>query len=82
MALLYPIIFQPFNTPRLSNNILTKIKHMELHFDGKEFILKFPTIDDICNEIHSNPKEVLLLKIDISRAFHNLRVDPCDVLAV
>ena len=52
----------------------------KLHFDDKEFILKFPIIDDICEEIRTNPNEVLLSKIDISRAFCNLRVDPCDVL--
>ena len=52
----------------------------KLHFDGREFILKFPTIDDICEEIRTNPNEVLLSKIDISRAFCNLRVDPDDAL--
>ena len=52
----------------------------KLHFDGKEFILKFPTMDDIYEEIRSNPNEVLLSKIDISTAFRNLRVDPGDGL--
>ena len=52
----------------------------KLHFDAKEYILKFPTIDDICEEFCSNPSEVLLSKIDVSRAFCNLRVDPCDAL--
>ena len=49
-------------------------------FDGKKFILKFPTIDDICNEICNNPNEILMSKIDISRAFRNLRVDPGDAI--
>ena len=49
-------------------------------FDGKKFTLKFPTIDDICNEIRKNPNEVLMSKIDISRAFRNLRVDPGDAV--
>ena len=121
--------FQTFYILRLSNNILTKRKHVELyfvlfakvlskyfhclpmltrpkdlnkrrvilnlsyskgvslndnvdklHFDGKKIILKFPTTDDICDQICSNFNEVLLSKIDISRAFCNLRVDPCDAL--
>ena len=49
-------------------------------FDGKRFTLKFPTIDDICNEIQKDPNEILMSKIDISRAFRNLRVDPGDAL--
>ena len=49
-------------------------------FDGKRFTLKFPTIDDICNEIGKNPNEILMSKIDISRAFRNLRIDPGDAL--
>ena len=55
--------------------------HVHNHnFDDKKFVLKFPTVDDICKEIQQNPSEVLLSKIDISRAFRNLRVDPCVTL--
>ena len=49
-------------------------------FDGKTFSLKFPTVDDICQEICDSSTEVLLSKIDIARAFRNLRVDPADAL--
>ena len=52
----------------------------KLKFDGKSFSLKFPTVDDICREICDSNTEVLLSKIDIARAFRNLRVDPADAL--
>ena len=52
----------------------------KLHFDGKKFVLKFPSVDDIVNEICKYSTEVLISKIDISRAFHNLRVDPTDAI--
>ena len=49
-------------------------------FDGNRFTIKLTTIDDIVNFIqafkHLDP---VLYKIDIARAFHNLRVDPVDV---
>ena len=48
-------------------------------FDGNGFIFKFPTVDNICQEICDNQTEILLSKIDISRAFCNL-IDPADVL--
>ena len=50
----------------------------KLHFDGKKFVLKFPSIDDIVHEVSKYSTEVLISKIDISRAFRNLRVDPAD----
>ena len=50
------------------------------HFDHNKFILIFPTIDDIANEIVSIGKDTLLAKIDVARAFRNLRVDPADAL--
>ena len=52
----------------------------KLKFDGKSFSLKFPTVDDICREICDSNTEVLLSKIDIARAFRNLRIDPADAL--
>ena len=48
------------------------------YFDGYPFLLKFPTIDDIVNEITKDDCEKDLFKIDIARAFRNLRVDPAD----
>ena len=47
-----------------------------LHFDGKIFILKFPSIDDICEEICSNPNEVLLSKIAFPQLFANSKWTP------
>ena len=47
-------------------------------FDGTSFTLKFPTVDDIVEQIKATQGRVLLSKIDISRAIRNLRVDPVD----
>ena len=50
------------------------------HFDGQMFRLKFPTIDDITQECLSIGSEARLAKIDVARAFRNLRIDPSDAL--
>ena len=50
----------------------------KLRFDGHPFALKLPTIDDIVNEITKDDVEKHLFKIDIARAFPNLRVYPAD----
>ena len=47
-------------------------------FDDTSFTLSFPTVDDIVDSIRHNKGEVLPAKIDIAKAFHNLRVDPAD----
>ena len=47
-------------------------------FDGTPFTLKFSTVDDILEGIRSSKGRVLLSKIDIARAFRNLRIDPVD----
>ena len=47
-------------------------------YDGTEFELKYPTVDDIVGAIKALNSNALLSKIDISRAFRNLRVDPHD----
>ena len=49
-------------------------------FDKGEFILKFPNIDHITEDIVNCTDECVLFKIDIARAFRNLRVDPADSL--
>ena len=49
-------------------------------FDGSKFALKLPTIDDIVSELNHLGSEALLAKIDVARAFRNLRVDPADSL--
>ena len=49
-------------------------------FDGSHFTLKFPTVDNIVQEIINCNDDPHLIKIDVSRAFRNLRVDPRDGL--
>ena len=49
-------------------------------FDASEFILKLPTVDDVVEEIVKNGDDVTLSKIDVARAFCNLRVDPADAM--
>ena len=49
-------------------------------FDESAFVLKFPNIDHITEDIVNCMEECALFKIDIARAFRNLRVDPCDSL--
>ena len=49
-------------------------------FDGDLFCLKFPSIDDIVREICSHTDDVVISKIDVARAFRNLRVDPADAI--
>ena len=48
-------------------------------FDHDAFILKFPGIDNIVETIISMD-DPYLAKIDVARAFRNLRVDPADAL--
>ena len=45
-------------------------------YDGVDFQLHYPTVDDIMKSVQNLGSEALLLKIDVSRAFRNLRVDP------
>ena len=48
-------------------------------FDHRPFTLKLISIDDIVKEI-LDLNDPMLFKIDVARAFRNLRVDPVDVL--
>ena len=48
-------------------------------FDNRSFTLRFSTIDDIVTAILAT-EDPVIFKIDISRAFRNLRVDPRDAL--
>ena len=50
------------------------------HFDGLQFVLRFPSVDDIVAKILETPVDVYLSKIDVARAFRNLRVDPLNAL--
>ena len=48
---------------------------------GSELILNYPSVDDIVHRLTELGPGSLLFKIDISRAFHHLKVDPRDLLA-
>ena len=48
------------------------------HYDGVDFTLKYPSVEDIVNTVQDLGNDVLLSKIDISRAFRNLRVNPLE----
>ena len=51
-----------------------------MRFDGVTFRLRFPSIDNITEEILKIGEGVTLAKVDVSRAFRNLRIDPGDAL--
>ena len=48
------------------------------NFDGRPFTLKFPAVEDILDGIRNTQGTVMLAKIDVARAFRNLRLDPVD----
>ena len=48
------------------------------YFDNVEFKLKYPTIDSLMEKINAIGPDALLYKIDLERAFRNLRIDPFD----
>ena len=45
---------------------------------GSEFKLTFPTIDDLTQELVKIGKGAHIFKVDVSRAFRHLNVDPRD----
>ena len=47
---------------------------------GTPFTLKFPVVDDILDRIKSLRGECLLYKVDLKRAFRQLKIDPRDTL--
>ena len=47
-------------------------------YDGVPYSLKYPSVQDIVDAVDALGGDVLLSKIDISRAFRNLWVDPID----
>ena len=51
----------------------------KFRFDRRPFTLKLISIDDIVKEILAL-HDPMIFKIDVARAFRNLRVDPVDVL--
>ena len=60
------------------NSLNDKVNKSRL--DGLQFILRFPSVDDFLAKILETPGDVYLSKIDVARAFRNLRVDPVDTL--
>ena len=50
------------------------------HFDGREFTLRFPTIDDIVQEVLNEKGDPVVYKTDVARLFRNLKVDLVDAL--
>ena len=47
-------------------------------FDGRECKLKYPTLDTIVEAISKIGKNALIYKVDLKRAYRNLRSDPRD----
>ena len=47
-------------------------------FDGRKSTLKFPTIDYVVHYTTGIEGDPVIYKIDVARAFRNLRVDPVD----
>ena len=55
--------------------------HVEKNaFDSVPFTLKFPSVDNITQDIKDTLEDTVLFKVDVARAFRNLRVDPADAL--
>ena len=49
-------------------------------YDDIPFTLKYPTIDQVVEHIQLLGPSAMLFKVDLERAFQNLRVDPYDYL--
>ena len=50
------------------------------HIDNSRFTLRFPTLDDIVQEVSNCAEDPCLTMINVSSVFGNLRVDPKDGL--
>ena len=48
-------------------------------FNDVGYALKYPTIDHIVEQMAKSADDALLYKIDLKRAYRNLRTDPCDL---
>ena len=46
---------------------------------GSHFLLKYPSLDDITTELKKLGPGALIYKVDISRAFRRIRIDPGDI---
>ena len=48
------------------------------NFNGMEIQLKYPTVDSLVEKLKMYGSDTLLFKVDLQRAFRNLRIDPGD----
>ena len=55
------------------NSGINKNTYLDSQFD-----LTFPSVDDITNEVKRLGRGTLLYKVDVSRAFRHVKVDPGD----
>ena len=46
---------------------------------GTEFVLTYPTIDDVTRQVLKRGKGCHIFTIDISRAFRHIPIDPRDI---
>ena len=84
---LSPLLTRP--KPPDSRRVIVNLSHPRGHsvnshivgdrYDGHSFDLRLPTIDHIIRSL-SQFDDPVLAKIDISRAFRNIRIDPSDAL--
>ena len=51
-------------------------------FDSQPCTLKYPTIDNIVQAIVDTGEDALIFKVDLQRAYRNLRTDPRDLLVL
>ena len=48
-------------------------------YDGHNFTLTYPSIDDIVDRVSQLGHNALIYKVDLKRAFRNLKIDPADM---
>ena len=56
------------------NNVNSCIPDGE--FDEIDFVLKYPSIDLVLEKIRQSKSQAILYKVDLQRAYRNLRIDP------
>ena len=56
------------------NDAIHKCKYLDSYFT-----LQYPSIDHIIEKVKNTGPGALLYKVDISRAFRHIRIDPDDI---
>ena len=51
---------------------------VDSNFDGTQYSLTYPSVDMIADRIKHLGPNALIYKVDLKRAFRNLKVDPGD----